>query len=109
MIAEERACLIGHLEQLRDSIVLVYFSYALLDDTILVPLYNQLKEIDHRKKFDLILHSYGGALDTPYKVVTLIREFCDEFAVIVPFVAKSAASMICIWSGRSCYGADLRT
>jgi len=41
-----------------------------------------------------VLHSYGGAVDTPYKVVMLIREFCDEFAVIVPFVAKSAASML---------------
>ena len=94
MIAEERVCLIERLEQLRESKVLVYFSYTPLDDTILIPLYNQLKEIGHTKKIDLILHSYGGAIDTPYKVVTLIREFCEEFAVIVPFVAKSAASML---------------
>jgi len=91
---EERVCLIERLEQLRDSKVLVYFSYTPLDDNILVPLYKQLKEIGHTKKIDLVLHSYGGAVDTPYKVVTLIREFCDEFAVIVPFVAKSAASML---------------
>ena len=94
MKAEERICLIERLEQLRDSKVLVYFSYTPLDDTILVPLYKQLKEIGHTKKIDLFLHSYGGAVDTPYKVVMLIREFCDEFAVIVPFVAKSAASML---------------
>jgi len=92
--AEERVCLIERLEQLRDSKVLVYFSYTPLDDNILVPLYKQLKKIGHTKKIDLFLHSYGGAVDTPYKVVMLIREFCDEFAVIVPFVAKSAASML---------------
>ncbi|KUO69793.1 MAG: peptidase [Desulfosporosinus sp. BRH_c37] len=94
MKAEERVSLIEHLEQLRNSKVLVYFSYTPLDDTILVPLYKQLKEIGHTKKIDLVLHSYGGAVDTPYKVVMLIREFCEEFAVIVPFVAKSAASML---------------
>ena len=94
MKAEERVCLIERLEQLRDSKVLVYFSYTPLDDNILVPLYKQLKKIGHTKKIDLFLHSYGGAVDTPYKVVMLIREFCDDFAVIVPFVAKSAASML---------------
>jgi hypothetical protein len=86
--------LIERLEHLRDSKVLVYFSYTPLDDNILVPLYKQLKEIGHTQKIDLVLHSYGGAVDTPYKVVMLIREFCEEFAVIVPFVAKSAASML---------------
>ena len=94
MEAEERVCLIERLEQLRDSKVLVYFSYTPLDDNILIPLYKQLKKIGHTQKIDLVLHSYGGAVDTPYKVVTLIREFCEEFAVIVPFVAKSAASML---------------
>ncbi|ODA41975.1 ATP-dependent Clp protease proteolytic subunit [Desulfosporosinus sp. BG] len=94
MNAEERIGFIERLEQLRNSKVLVYFSYTPLDDTIIIPLYKQLKEMGHTKKIDLILHSYGGAVDTPYKVVTLIREFCDEFAVIVPFVAKSAASML---------------
>lgn len=94
--AEERVDIIERLEELRESKVLVYFSYTPLDDSILVPLYKQLKEIGHTKKIDLVLHSYGGAVDTPYKVVMLIREFCEEFAVIVPFVAKSAASMLAL-------------
>ncbi|MDA8223170.1 peptidase [Desulfosporosinus sp.] len=96
MEAEERVCYIERLQELRESKVLVYFSYTPLDDSILVPLYKQLKEIGHTKKIDLVLHSYGGAVDTPYKVVMLIREFCEEFAVIVPFVAKSAASMLAL-------------
>ena len=104
MKAEDRVSLIERLEQLRNSKVIVYFSYTPLDDSILVPLYRQLKEIGHTKKIDLILHSYGGAVDTPYKVVTLIREFCDEFAVIVPFVAKSAASMLVLGSDEVVMG-----
>jgi Periplasmic serine proteases (ClpP class) len=92
--SEERRYYIERLEHLRESKVLVYISYTPLDDSILIPLYKQLMEIGHTQKIDLLLHSYGGSLDTPYKVVRLIREFCEEFAVIVPFAAKSAASML---------------
>ena len=92
--AEERVSLIERLEKLRNSKVLVYFSYTPLNDNILVPLYKELKEIGHTRKIDLVLNSYGGAVDAPYKVVMLIREFCEEFTVIVPFVAKSAATML---------------
>lgn len=92
----KRTKLLRDLEVLRGSKVLVYFSYTPLDDNILLPLYSQLVNIGKTERIDLFLHSYGGAVDTPYKVVTLIREFCDHFGVIVPFVAKSAASMIAI-------------
>lgn len=94
MKPEDRSKLIDRLEEMRDSKVLVYFAYTPLDDSIIVPLYKHLKEIGPTRKIDLFMHSYGGAVDTPYKVVALIREFCEEFAVIVPFVAKSAASMV---------------
>jgi len=91
---EKRKVLLEKLEATRQSKVIVYFSYTPLDDRILVPLYRELANIGKTKKIDLFLHSYGGAVDTPYKVVMLIREFCEEFSVIVPFSAKSAASMI---------------
>lgn len=94
MNTEDRFQTLERLEQMRGSKVLVYFAYTPLDDRILVPLYKQLKAIGHTPKIDLLLHSYGGAVDTPYKVVALIREFCEKFGVIVPFAAKSAASMV---------------
>lgn len=94
MDAENRYQYLERLEQIRGSKVLVYFAYTPLDDNILVPLYKQLKAIGHTPKIDLFLHSYGGAVDTPYKLVMLIREFCEEFGVIVPLAAKSAASMV---------------
>lgn len=94
MDEQKRKDLLERLENIRGSKVIVYFSYTPLDDRILVPLYQELANIGKTKKIDLFLHSYGGAVDTPYKVVMLIREFCEEFSVIVPFSAKSAASMI---------------
>lgn len=94
MDENNRRVLLEKLGAMRGSKVIVYFSYTPLDDRILVPLYRELANTGKTKKIDLFLHSYGGAVDTPYKVVMLIREFCEEFSVIVPFAAKSAASMI---------------
>lgn len=94
--SSKREKLLRELENLRGSKVLVYFSYTPLDDNILLPLYTQLVNIGKTEKIDLFLHSYGGAVDTPYKVVSLIRQYCNQFGVIVPFVAKSAASMVAI-------------
>src|SRR5690554_2927110 len=96
MDSEERLQNLERLEEMRGSKVLVYFSYTPLDDSILLPLYHQLKKIGKGEKIDLILHSYGGAVDTPYKMVMLIREFCEQFRVIVPHAAKSAASMVAL-------------
>ncbi len=97
------------LEAIRQSKVIVYFSYTPLDDRILVPLYRELANIGKTGKIDLFLHSYGGAVDTPYKIVMLIREFCDEFSVIVPFSAKSAASMIVLGADEVVMGPIIRT
>jgi ClpP class serine protease len=47
---------------------------------------------EHRK-IDLFLHSNGGDGVVPWRLVTLIREYCDEFAVLVPFRAFSAATL----------------
>jgi hypothetical protein len=75
-----------------------------MDDYVLIPLYKQLCSIGKTEKIDLLLHSYGGSVDIPYKIVNLIREFCDHFSVIIPFVAKSAATMIAIGSDEIIMG-----
>ncbi len=90
----KRRKLLRTIEDIRESKVIVYISHTPLDDEILVPLYGQLLKIGKTPKIDLILSSYGGAVDTPYKLVNLVREFCDQFGVIVPFAAKSAATMV---------------
>ncbi|HNH52997.1 MAG TPA: ATP-dependent Clp protease proteolytic subunit [Nitrosomonas sp.] len=48
------------------------------------------------KKLDLFINSPGGFLDSAYKIVKICREYSDQFNVIVPFAAKSAATVICI-------------
>lgn len=44
-------------------------------------------------KIDLFIHSNGGEGVVPWRLVSLIREFCSEFALLVPNRAFSAATL----------------
>jgi hypothetical protein len=45
------------------------------------------------EKIDLFLHSNGGDGTVPWRLVTLIREYTDNFSVLVPHRAFSAATL----------------
>lgn len=102
--AIERRGKLRRLEMLRGSQVIVYIAYAPLDDNLLIPLYNQLSKLDQGKPIDLFLFSYGGSVDAPHRIVTLIREYTYKLGVIIPSVAKSAASMIALGSDEIVMG-----
>lgn len=46
------------------------------------------------KKVDLLLNSFGGDITFPWRLVNLIREYSEEFKVIIPLHAFSAATLI---------------
>lgn len=54
----------------------------------------QLRKIGKQDKIDLVLYSAGGDTMVPWRLVSMIREYCDRFSVIVPYKAHSAATMI---------------
>ena len=45
------------------------------------------------KKISLILYSRGGDTLSAWMIVNMIRLFCDEFEVIIPAKAHSAATL----------------
>lgn len=47
-------------------------------------------------KIDLLLSSNGGDGVVPWKLVTLIRDYCSEFNVLVPYRCFSAATLMCL-------------
>jgi Serine dehydrogenase proteinase len=58
--------------------------------------YEHLRLITQRggkQKIDLFLYSNGGDGTVPWRLVTLIREYAKEFAVLVPHRAFSAATL----------------
>lgn len=55
-----------------------------------------IKTPKDKTKIDLFIHSNGGDGIVPWRLVTLIREYCNEFNVLVPHRAFSAATLTAI-------------
>lgn len=93
---------VENLEKARQSTVISYMAVpgALIepqDELVLDDNLNSLKPKTGKiKKLDLFLNSYGGFIETAYKLVRICWDYADEFNVIVPLVAKSAATAICL-------------
>jgi ClpP class serine protease len=59
-----------------------------------------LDEIGPTKKISLILHTNGGQTSAAWRVVNLIRTFCDELEVMIPLKALSAGTLISLGADR---------
>ena len=99
----DRKQLIQQIEGLRQSRVITYLtsdrqgplSARIAMDVI--PLINkQLQTIGKTKNIDFLLYSAGGDTMVPWRLVSMIRDYCDKFSVLVPYKAHSAASMIAL-------------
>lgn len=88
--------LITTLENERGSRVLVYWTsdMARISEAAVMSVYDQLNAIGKTQKIDLFLRTNGGDTEVPWRVVSLIREYCDEFGVLVPYRAASAGTLI---------------
>ena len=95
--------LIQQIEGLRKSRVITYltsdrqgpFNARIAIDVI--PLISkQLQTIRKTDNIDLFLYSAGGDTMVPWRLVSMIREYCDKFSVIIPYKAHSAATMIAL-------------
>jgi ATP-dependent protease ClpP protease subunit len=93
---EQLIPLIQALEQARGNRVIVYWltDLARISEAVVPSLYDQLTAIGHQKVLDLFLFTRGGDTEAPWRIVTLMREFCDRFAVLVPYRAHSAGTML---------------
>jgi len=58
--------------------------------------YERLLEIGKVDKIALFIFSQGGDIIVPLRLVSLIREYCNKFIVIVPYKAHSAATLVAL-------------
>jgi len=97
---------ISSLEKSRGSRVITYLTSdrapfpAQIALDVLPLFYQTLQSIKKTKKISLFLFSTGGNLDAPWPLVNMIREYCDEFEVIIPFKALSAATLIALGANK---------
>ncbi|MDZ7261422.1 MAG: hypothetical protein ONB05_04880 [candidate division KSB1 bacterium] len=114
MSREKRIELIHKIQEVRNSNVLVYFTgdrqpigSRIAEDAVR-PLYEHLLALTgattRKKKLDLFLYSRGGDVSVPWRIITMIREFCEEFCVLIPYKAHSAATMISLGADQIVMG-----
>ena len=99
---ETRLKLIESIQEHRRSKLITYFlgdrsgAHAQIAEDAVRPMYDHLRAIGPTQKIDLFLYSVGGLTDVPWRIVTMIREFGNEVAVLIPYKALSAATMIAL-------------
>lgn len=89
--------LIKSLEKARgDNRVIVYWltDLARISEAMVPPLYDQLSSIGQQEMIDLFLFTRGGDTEAPWRIVTLMREFCKRFAVLAPYRAYSSGTLL---------------
>lgn len=114
MSYEERKALIESIQEKNNSKILTY----VLGDREVIPrniplpikaniaqdakeiIYKSLKAIGIQQRLDLFIYSRGGDTNAVWPIVSLIREFCSEFAVLVPFRNHSAGTMISLGADK---------
>ena len=64
------------------------------------PFVDLLEKIGPTDRISLLLHTDGGGTLAAWRLVNLIRIFCDELEVLIPFKALSAGTLISIGADR---------
>jgi Serine dehydrogenase proteinase len=96
------AALLGELEHETKStaLSLVFVDFLPINPMLAGDVALQLEplvlEMGKVKKLDLVLRSTGGVAEFPWRIVSVLRAFCEEFEVIVPRSAMSGATHIAI-------------
>jgi ClpP class serine protease len=95
-----RKGLIQAIERERKSRVLTYVlsdrrgSSAQVAEDAVRPMYDHLLNFGKQPKIDLFLFSIGGHLEVPWRIISMLREFTSDLAVLLPYKAMSAATLI---------------
>jgi ClpP class serine protease len=103
----KRQKLIAEIGQERDSKLIVYVSKLeyMLDYDDVHTFGAMLDSVGVTKNIDLLLQSGGGYGVVAEKIVEMVRRYCTgQFRVIVPNLAKSAATMIALAADRIVMG-----
>ena len=66
--------------------------------------YQVLSKIGPTPKIDILLYSTGGATMAAWGLANLIKEFCDEFSVLIPFKAHSTATLLALGANEIVMG-----
>lgn len=106
MPVSDRIDVYRQIEKERDSAVLAYVTSdrtgmeTSIAPDVIDPFVDLLDTIGPVKRLSLILHTSGGQTLAAWRLINLIRMFCDELEVFVPSKAQSAGTLMSIGADR---------
>lgn len=107
---EERQKLIAEIEKLRDSKVITYVIstkpkiQTQIDPSDPRAIYDHLEKIGNTDRIDLFIYSMGGYAPVAWALSNLIREFTNDFTVLIPNFAFSCATSISLGANKIIMG-----
>lgn len=107
---KERLEIIKKIEAKRKSKLLVYLTGdrpgagANIGEDAVRPMYDHLLKMGKVENIDLFLYSRGGDVGVPWKMVSMIREYCDNLTVLIPSNAHSATTLIALGADKIIMG-----
>jgi hypothetical protein len=96
--------LLQKIEKLRNSCVITFITADQVNSPFfgrmaldVVPFfYEHLQHIGNPDRLDIMIYSQGGDSIVPWRLITLARERCSHLAVLIPYKAHSAATMLAL-------------
>jgi ClpP class serine protease len=98
----DRQALIRSYEELTDAALIVLIDQIFPEGMTLLE--ELLFDCDPTKPLHLLLASPGGDGETAIRMVRSIQARCSELTVIVPDMAKSAATLLCLGADKILMG-----
>jgi hypothetical protein len=99
---KDRLELYRQIEKERDSKLLVYITgdkpgmETQISPEVHDMFLNHLDRFNLPKKVTLYLYTRGGDTMAAWSLINLLRQFCDDYEVIVPSKARSSGTLICL-------------
>lgn len=86
------------LENRDNSNCLIFFTIGSIDSWVAYNFFNIIRKEPKIDKLVMILESGGGLIEDALKIAQLCKKFSNNFSVIVPYYAKSAATLIALYA-----------
>lgn len=103
---ENRMSNYQQIESLRNSKLIVFCTSdrggleTRIAPDIISPLTNHLDAIGDVDKITLFIYTRGGSTLAAWSFINLLRNFCKELEIIVPFNCHSAGTLICLGANK---------
>lgn len=110
MSRQERAEILSNLSELESSGVVAYVTgdrpgMETQINSDQIPLFQRhIQSLGHLPKISVILYTRGGDTNTPWPLITALREHCDFLQVLIPYCAHSSGTLFSLGADQIVMG-----